>query len=218
MRVIVYVEGPSDKGALESLLEEFIRRKSSEGVRITFHESPIGNKKLTLLEKVPIKAVDILRSQPNTVVVALPDLYPKNIGFPHETYEELRDGMIGNFRKALRDKDIQDDRFLDCFHVFCFKHDLEVLLLAAKEGLLKRLNASKLKVEWREPVEEQNHGRPPKEVIKELFSAHGKLYDQTVDAPQILTEAKLDHLTERCPQCFKPFIDFLENLTPATSS
>ncbi|NLX02489.1 MAG: hypothetical protein GXY40_08165 [Syntrophomonadaceae bacterium] len=39
--------------------------------------------------KVPAKAVNILLNEPQTIVVALPDLYPKNKGFAHETADEL---------------------------------------------------------------------------------------------------------------------------------
>lgn len=99
--------------------------------------------------------------------------------------------------------------------MFCLKHDLEVLVLAAKEELLARLGTARPKIEWKEPVEDQNHGRPPKEVVKELFSAHGKSYEQTIDAPLILQKADYRILAERCPQCFKPFIEFLSNLAPA---
>lgn len=39
MRVIVYVEGPSDKAALEWLLRELIQEKREAGISISFQGS-----------------------------------------------------------------------------------------------------------------------------------------------------------------------------------
>lgn len=82
MKVIVFVEGPSDKSALQALLRPLIELKRQEGVAIEFFDSPSGDKKETLLVKVPRKAVNILRNEPDSFVVAMPDLYPKNKAFP----------------------------------------------------------------------------------------------------------------------------------------
>lgn len=212
MKAIVYVEGPSDKAALGALLRELIEGKREEGISIEFFESPQGNKKQTLLTKIPLRAVDILCADRDSVVIALPDLYPQNVGFPHETYAELKAGIIGNFRKALATKNIADDRLVDRFHVFCLKHDLEVLLLAAREQLLDRLGTSKPKVPWAETAEEQNHGNPPKRIVERLFAEHGKHYHEAIDAPMILARADYRIVAERCPECFKPFVAFLAAL------
>lgn len=167
---------------------------------------------MTLVTKVPVRAVDILSTDPESVVVAVPGLYPKNVGFAHETCAELREGILGRFREALREKKIDDNRLLDRFHVFCLKHDLEVLLLAAREELLGRLGTSKPKVVWAEPVEEQNHGNPPKRIVERLFAEHGNYYQEAVDAPLILAGADYRIIADRCPECFKPFVEFLESL------
>ncbi len=212
MKVLIYVEGPSDKAALGALFRELIELKRAEGIGIDFFEAPRGNKKQKLLTEVPVRAVDILCAQPDSVVVALPDLYPQNVGFPHQTYAELQKGMLQNFRDALSRKNIQDDRLLERFHIFCLKHDLEVLVLAAKEQLLERLKATKPKVLWTEPVENQNHGNPPKRIVERLFAEHGERYHEAVDASLILARANYQTLAGRCPQCFKPFVEFLESL------
>jgi len=49
-----------------------------------------------------------------------------------------------------------DNRMTDRFKVFCFKHDMESLILAAEEGLRQRLGQSQLRKVWKEPVEEQD--------------------------------------------------------------
>ena len=211
-RVIIYVEGPSDRAAMEALLRPLIALKLQEGVRIGFFETPSGDRKRSLLTKAPSRAVNILSNDPVSLVAIMPDLYPKNKVFPHETFSELAKGIQEQFAAMLRAKGVDDERVGDRFHVFCFKHDLEALLLACKRELAYRLGAENLRVTWRRPVEDQDHNRPPKRVVEDLFARHGKRYKATVDAPVILGLAHYPDVTERCPQCFKPFVEFLASL------
>jgi hypothetical protein len=48
--------------------------------------------------------------------------------------------------------------------------------------------------------------------VEQLFSKHGQKYQGTVDAPVILESVDYKRLAKDCPQCFAPFIDFLEGL------
>ncbi len=48
-QVIIYVEGPSDKYAMQALLEPLIVRKQQAGISIQFFETPEGDRKNTLL-------------------------------------------------------------------------------------------------------------------------------------------------------------------------
>lgn len=217
MKVIVYVEGPSDKLAMEGLLRPVIYTAQQKGVKITFHEAPPGDRKKSVLLKVPVKAINILGHDKNSVVIALPDLYPADKGFPHRTFEELRDGIFRNFQAEIIRKKIADKSIVDRFKVFCFKYDLEALLLAAKDALASRLGEKNLKVTWKLPVEDQNHANPPKFIIRELFTKHGEVYTETVDAPLILSASNLNEIVTACPQCFKPFVTFLENLSASTA-
>ena len=93
MKVIVYVEGKSDRLGMETLLRPLVEEKRQQGVDIQFYETPNGDRKTAVLRKVPKKAVNTLRNLPHSVVVALPDLYPRNKGFPHETVDELVEGV-----------------------------------------------------------------------------------------------------------------------------
>jgi hypothetical protein len=213
MRVIVYVEGRSDITAMEILLGPLLEQKRREGTRIDFFDAPEGDKKKSVLEKVPKKAVNTICNEPDSLVVAMPDLYPRNKGFPHQTFEELEKGIRRNFDAALHAKGKTDDvRLRERFKVFCFMHDLEALVLASEQGLRSRLDARTLAVTWRLPVEDQDHNRPPKRVVEELFEKHGQSYKDTVDAPIILSQSRYQDIADRCPQCFKPFVDFLERL------
>lgn len=214
MKIIVFVEGPSDKQAMEVLLRPLLEEKREAGIRIGFFESPTGDKKKTLLNKVPIKAVNILGNEPDSMVVAMPDLYPRNKGFPHETVEELVDGMHANFREALEKKGLEpDERIRSRFQVFCFKHDLEALLLVADRPLCAALGTERLERNWALDVENQNHDTPPKRIIENLFEECGQRYHETADAPLILRDCSYSEIAESCPQGFGRFVSFLEKTT-----
>lgn len=212
MKVVVYDEGVSDKLALESLLRPLLMTKRNEGVAIDFFEAPPGDKKKSVMEKVPVRAANILLNDPQSVVVALPDLYPMNKGFPHVSAQELAEGVHRNFAHALKLKGVTDTRVAARFHVFCLKHDLEVLLLAAEEALGSHLDVQHLVRSWVVPVEDQNHTNPPKVVVEELFHRHGRRYIETSDAPMILASVTYKDIAARCPQCFAPFVEFIESL------
>jgi len=92
MKVVIYVEGDSDKRAMEALLAPLIAEKAQQGISIQFFRAK-GDAKKFLLLTIPVTSVNIILNDPNTVVVVIPDLYPKNKGFPHETFAELKMGM-----------------------------------------------------------------------------------------------------------------------------
>ncbi len=217
-KVEIYVESPSDKLAMEALLRPLIEVKLQQGIKIECiptkgkNNDRGGDAKKDLLTKIPIKAVNIINNIPNSIVVVIPDLYPKNKGFPHETFLELEQGIFNKFQEALQSKRINDHRLQQRFKVFCFKHDLESLILAAETQLSSRIGMNTLPQTWTIPVEDQNHDLPPKRIVEEIFKKYGKNYKESVDAPIILANARYQDIAELCPQAFKPFIQFLENL------
>ena len=214
MRAIVYVEGPSDKLALEALLEPLHQQLQARGVALSFkHPGSRGDNKKHLLTHTPLKAANILRNDPDAVVIIMPDLFPKDKAFPHSTPEELREGLHNAFHNALANKGITEQKTTRRrFKVFCFKHEMEVLLLAAEDALRHRLGRGRLHKSWKEPVEDQNLGEPPKLVIEKLFESCGKKYKGTIDAPLILRSVVYEDIVDKCPQCFKPFVEYLKSL------
>ncbi len=215
MEVMIYVEGPSDEAAMRALLKPLIEQKQAEGISINFFEAPPGHKKESVLQKVPIRAVNILRNNPNALVLVLPDLYPPDVSFPHKTFPELEKGLRAKFQQALKSKGLQEDtRLINRFKVFCFKHDMEALLLAAEEALALVLEVETLVVTWIKPVEDQNHNHPPKQIIEALFQGQGKRYIETNHAPLILGLVDYHEIAYACPQCFRPLVEFLEGLSP----
>ncbi|MDQ1353069.1 MAG: hypothetical protein QG657_3375 [Acidobacteriota bacterium] len=201
----IYVEGPSDKLGLEKLLARVIKEAANRGNRIDFH--PLGGKE-PLLNKGPTKALNILRNKPGSWVFLLPDLYPRNKPFPHTTYNELKTGLESRFNNELQRKQC-DHRLKERFFVHCFKYDMEVLLLASEESLMKRLGTSNFSLKWIKPVENQNHDLPPKRIIEDIFKKCGKRYKDTVDAPMILESSDYIQLSDLCNQNFKPFLNDL---------
>ncbi|BAZ78936.1 MAG: DUF4276 family protein [Sphaerospermopsis kisseleviana] len=218
MRILVYVEGTSDKSAMEALLAPLIEEKLNQGISIEFFavkgndNSRGGDAKKDLLTQTPIRAVNILKNQQDSTVVIIPDLYPKNKGFPHETCAELVQGIFNNFEQALHRKGINDRRLEERLKVFCFQHDLEALILAAESELSSILGINNITQTWTIPVEDQNHDIPPKRIVEEIFKNYGKRYKESIDAPRILGIARYQDIAELCPQAFKPFVQFLENL------
>ncbi len=209
-QIIVYVEGPSDKLAMEELLSDLLTQLQKQGIAVNF--TPTHGKK-RLMQKTPVKAINILRNNPKSIVIALPDLYPPNQGgLPHHTKEELIAALQTAFNKILREKGLSNLPLQERFRVFCFKYDLEALLLASKNQLAARLGVSTLPVAWTVPVENQNHNKPPKRIIEDLFQQHKDKYQDTIDAPLILGASRYADIADRCPQCFKPFVDYLESL------
>lgn len=210
MKVIIYVEGPSDKRAMEHLLEPLLQKAQSIGVVINFIPTE-GKRKLII--KTPIKAANILCHNADAVVIALPDLYPKNMGVTHETFPELQEQLQNEFKQILARKCIDDERLQQRFAIFCFKHDLEALILAAEEQLASRLGIPSVVRTWIRPVENQNFNHPPKRIVEQIFTEHGDRYQDTIDAPLILGASDYTVIAERCPQCFRPFVEYLESLT-----
>ncbi|MBX2889704.1 MAG: DUF4276 family protein [Saprospiraceae bacterium] len=210
---MIFVEGISDKKILESLFSSLIEEKRKTGTYVSFHEAPAGNKKASVLNKVPIKACDYIAHNSDHWVVAMPDLYPKNVGFPHESFDDLEKGLHEKCLQRLRQKNVKDPTYcLNRFKVFCFKHDMEVLLLAAKNEMMAYLKIQNLRTSWIEPVEDQNFDTPPKRIVEKIFAENGSSYKEVVDATAILDGVHYDFLAERCPQCFKPFVEFLKGL------
>lgn len=210
--IIVYVEGAADKLSMEVLLNPLIQEKLAQGVAINFFETVEGDRKQSLLVKAPIRAVNILQGKPNAIVVLMPDLYPPNKGFPHTTFNEMKDGILKNFEHAMQQKNLKDERLFERLKIFCFKYDLEALLLAVPKALALVLEREELKPTWKIPVENQNHNKPPKKIIETLFAETGQRYIETRDAPNILGQVNYEEVANACSQCFKPFVDFVRNL------
>ena len=185
------------------------------GIEISFSAQFRETGKSYLLIKVPRRAARVLTKEPCTIVVAMTDLYPRDEAFRHGTVEELEAGIHSNFNAALQHSDTGcDKRLRERFKVFCFKYDLEALILASEEALKKQLGLSRLEATWRKPVEEQNHDLPPKKIVEKLFEENGPCYSGPVDAPLILSKANYQDIAEKCSQCFKPFVEFLTGLQP----
>ncbi len=203
--IYIFVEGVSDKLAMEKLLGSIIDTATAQGNSIHFH--PQEGKK-PLLNNGLKKALNILRNIPDSSVFLLPDLYPQNIPFSHTTFIELKDELDKQFAHELAVKQCEP-RLKERFFVHCFKYDLEVLLLASEESLMNHLGIKTFPINWTKPIENQNHNLPPKRIIETLFKTCGKKYKDTIDAPMILESSDYKKISDICNQNFKPFLNDL---------
>lgn len=215
MKVIVYVEGPSDKSALPQLLTPVIETGRGNRIGIVFVDQ---GGKTALLDDVGRKAANHLDEHREDWVFALPDLYPMRVydgtRNAHRSFEQLRAVLIGRFN-AEADRIALPANLRQRFRVHCLKHDLEALLLAAPEVLRERLKTSDgLKGQWRLPVEDQDDQRPPKRVVEDLFKKYRKKpnYVDTLDAPWILQRASLEAVAVACPQRLRPLVEELRTV------
>jgi hypothetical protein len=215
VKVLVYVEGPSDRAALEALVRPVISARREQRVGFSFLAL---NGKASILKDSGRKAADHLADNPRDWVFALPDLYPMSVydgtAEQHRSFDELVHLVKSRFQ-ARAAKVAVPETARNHFRVHCLKHDLEGLLLAAPDALKQRLGTTDaLNNHWRKPVEDQNDDRPPKRVVEALFDKYRKKprYTDTIDAPWILGRASLDAVEAACPQRFAPFLAELKTL------
>lgn len=214
MRILVYVEGPADRAALETLLRDLISQAGKRRIGISF--IPLGGK-VHILTQVGLKAANHLADQPEDWVFALPDLYPMaefdGTENAHRSFLDLEALLRRRFVARCDALKLPEER-RERFRVHCLKHDLEALILAAPDALRARLGTRDgLKDRWRLPVEDQNDAQPPKRVVEALFSQYKrKRYLDTDDGPWIMAKARLEEVEKGCKQRFAPFVRELREL------
>ena len=194
MRVWIYVEGESDKLALLALWKGWVERLRTRGHGITI--IPLDGK-TKFFNKIGHRAAEKLIANGEDIVVGLPDLYPNQPyirkKFEHSDMEQLKAIQKREVLAALEDifgvNHVQSQQLVKRFLPSALKHDLEMLLLAAREELRAYLRTTDQLGNWRNPVEDQNQEQPPKCIVEELFitkSETRRAYRETKDASAIL--------------------------------
>ncbi|MFH1902507.1 MAG: hypothetical protein ABIK20_00385 [Candidatus Omnitrophota bacterium] len=189
MKVWIYVEGPSDRSGLDAFWEEWrLRLKQAHwGIQVI----PLDNKS-RFFRKIGPRAAEKLLANSHDLVVGLPDYYPNQPNpakeYPHATLEELCNLQYRLVRDILVQKAADVNGLIQRFYPSALKHDLEMLLLAAREQLCAHLGTpDSIGQQWQHPVENQNQNRPPKRVVEELYlTKKGKAYRDTKDAGTVL--------------------------------
>jgi hypothetical protein len=176
------------------------------------------------LRKFGPRAAELAANE-SDVVVGLPDLYPaSSTGDPmyrHTNLEELSRVQKRLVMDALQSmqglRESEARLHLDRLCASAFKHDFEMLLLAAHESLRRVLGTRDRLGSWTIPVEEQDLAKPPKRLVEDLFKAkRRRAYRDTTDAPAVLRrvlkpeEVLYDDGSSRCtcPE-FKKVVDWL---------
>jgi hypothetical protein len=225
MKVWVFVEGEGDSKALGALFDRW--RAKLKGAGWGLATIVLGNKS-QLLRKIGPRAAEKLCADQNDLVVGLPDLYPNReyeaTEYRHANLTELRQIQVKRVRAALRDSYSLDggvaNVYAERFFASAMKHDLEVLLLAARAELRTHLRTQDHLGCWRSPVEEQDQDKPPKYIVNSLFRAKLKrAYRDTTDGPAVLravsdlkTILYSDSKQIQCP-VFKEMLDWVGQRT-----
>ena len=193
MIVWVYVEGPSDRIALNTLWASWQSRLGKNGWGIQIMDL---DDKSRYFRKFGGRAAEKIVNADHDLVVGLPDLYPNGAysrtKFKHDNLSELKAVQTRLVRDALQTvfnlSPKKAEATLARFFPSALKHDLEVLLLAAVDELRQVLGTTeKLENNWRHPVEDQNQQKPPKYLVEELFrTKKGRCYRDTRHARAVL--------------------------------
>ncbi|MHC4477437.1 MAG: DUF4276 family protein [Planctomycetota bacterium] len=227
MKVWVYVEGESDRKALEALWESWRNqlRGAGHGISIITLVD-----KARFLGKIGARAGEKLCNNNADIVIGLPDLYPtreyQGTAFEHSDLADLKRIQKGAVLRALQETfGLRIDRakeLLARFYPCALKYDLEMLLLAAKEQLRSYLRTPDQLGRWRNPVEDQDQDDPPKRIVEQLFrtkSATKRAYRDTKDAsavlrnvPDIETVLYGQNGAVQCP-VFKELLDWIGERT-----
>jgi hypothetical protein len=225
MKVWIFVEGESDRIALNTLWG--IWRESLRKCGWGIHIIPLDGKS-RFFRKIGPRAAEKLINNESDIVIGLPDLYPnceyENSQCKHADLAELKRVQVRLVKNALADifhlSSQQTETVLERFFPTAFKHDMEMLLLAARDALRTILGTQDALGNWRQPVEDQNQIRPPKYIIDDLFQTRmGRKYRDTVHAKAVLEKvADINTLLYRngnqlqCP-IFKDLIDWISAKT-----
>jgi hypothetical protein len=225
MKVWIYVEGESDRIALNALWAGWreVLRGAGWGIQII----PLVDKS-RFFRKIGPHAAEKLADNEYDLVVGLPDLYPNheyvNSQYKHADLADLKMVQTKLVEKALTDvfhlSQMKSQEALRRFLPTAFKHDMEMLLLAAREELRKVLGTPDTLGNWLHPVEEQNQTKPPKYVVDDLFHAKkGMKYRDTIHAQAVLgrvTDIRgILYRNGNQPQCpvFKQLLDWIGGKT-----
>lgn len=227
MRVWVYVEGESDRLALNALWDGWRSdlRLRGWGIQIV----ATGGKH-EFLRKIGERAAQRLIAETSDLVVTLPDLYPTRpfagTTYAHTNVAELAEVVNRETREALvRSQGVNVSSaaiYLDRLLASALKYDLEMLLLAARDELRSVVGTSDMLGSWRKPAEDQNDAMPPKRVVQELFrtkSSRKRDYRETRDAPDVLRRVTNlrtvlfdTNNQEQCP-VFRAAVDWIAERT-----
>ena len=195
MKAWIFVEGESDCIALNTLWTGW--RESLRRVGWGIQIIPLANK-AQFFRKIGPRAAEKLTNNEDDLAVGLPDLYPNHdymsSEYRHNNIGELKTVQAKLVEKALTEvfglSKVKSTAVLGRFHPTALKHDLEMLLLAAREQLRTVLGTTDALGNWRHPIEEQNQMNPPKHVVEDLFRRKkGRRYRDTVDARAVLERA-----------------------------
>ena len=222
MKIWVYVEGRSDKGALSVLFRNWMQDLKMRGWGIEFVSL---NNKSKYLNKIGPRVAEKLVNNSHDLVIGLPDLYPnqdyEKTEYSHNSLQELRNLQTLLVKRSLQKKvgPGNTDLRISRFYASALKHDLEMLFLTVPRHLQTSLRMKNAPKGWRLPPEDQNQNNPPKNIVEKLFRIHRKQsYLEAKDGHAILRNVDISEVLydergqEQCPT-FRAMLDWIGEKT-----
>lgn len=189
--IYIFCEGETDQEVLRRIAQEIIAGKGSgEGLRVNDLQGDGG-----FFSKIGQVTKNALQSRA-TFVFGVLDLYGA-IEYPARVRDVPK--RVAYLRNAVNRKIASAN--LGSFAFYPLVHELEALLLADSENLRVQLSSTFAPGPWNAP-EEVNFNKPPKQVIKELWTRYrGKrgYYKEHVDCVRLFENADFDVVRKKCP-------------------
>lgn len=193
MKVQFFLEGESDWRGLQALWRDWIERLRMKRQGMTF---VTFTGKAELLRKIGDRADRALLDGESDLIVSLPDLHPiapfRGGPSAHVDFESLIHVQRAAVEKGLKEtfRVRETASYMDRYYPCAFRHDFEMLLLAAHDALKSFLGAADLP-KFSRVVEGQDLDRPPKRIVEECFlnrSPRKRAYRETIHAPAVLSK------------------------------
>ena len=216
-RLIIIVEGQTEKEFVEKTLRTFFSKHEIYDVRAIMIQTSKGHKGgFVNYEHLKNDIQNILKSETDIVVSTFIDFFKIPTSFPKykEAFEKNQiDTKIETLLEGISEN-INDKRFLP----YIQKHEFESLLFSSEEGFNEWFDdewvieqLAKIIQEFKNP-EDINTGietAPSKRIIK-ILEAKNQKYDKIAEGNLIAEEIGLEKILGKCPR-FKNWIYLLIN-------
>jgi Domain of unknown function (DUF4276) len=206
-RLIIIVEGQTEKEFVEKSLRNFFASHQIYDVRAIMIQTSKGNKGGFInYEHLKNDLNNILKSENDLIVSMFVDYFRLPTSFP-KYQDSLLKGTVDSKIDILLDgiyEDINDVRFIP----YIQKHEFESLLFSSDKGFSEWFDDSKIIenltmiVNQYENPEEINTGvetAPSKRIIK-ILEEKKQRYDKIAEGNLIAEEIGLDKILEKCPR------------------
>ena len=217
-RLIIIVEGQTEKEFVENSLRKFFISKGIFDVRAIMIQTSKGNKGgFVNYDHLKNDITNLLKSEKNILVSMFVDFFRIPTSFPNfelSISKSITDAKIEVLLDGIS-KDINDTRFIP----YIQKHEFEALLFSSNEGFSNWfenewvIDELKTIINHYPNPEEINTGSdtaPSKRIIKILEEKRQK-YDKIAEGNLIAEEIGFEKIMEKCPRFKNWILNLVEN-------